>query len=98
MTGPMIARDMEHVVTVIGHVIAAFETLSGERNVRGVVSRGVATKKLNVSVSGFSSGVMFNFVSKRLGNGSVGFLVIRFDRSGIGRYLRWLVNFAAHVA
>ena len=56
------------------------------------------TKKLNGNVFGFSSGVMGNFVSKRLGNGSAGFLVIRFDRSGIGRYLRWLVNFAAHAA
>ena len=71
MTGPMRARDMEHVVTVIGHVIAAFETLRGERNVRSVVRRGAAKKKLNVSVSGFSSGVMVNFVRKRLGNACV---------------------------
>ena len=70
MTGPMRARDMEHIVTVIGHVIAAFETLRGG-NVRSVVSQGAAKKKLNVSVSRFSSGVMINFVRKRLGNACV---------------------------
>lgn len=46
-----------------------YSNLSGERNVRSVASRGTATKKLNVGVSGFSSGVMFNFVRKRLGDG-----------------------------
>ena len=67
MTGPMRARDMKHIVTVIGHVFAAFETLRGG-NVRSVVSQGAAKKKLNVGVSGFSSGVMINFVRKRLDN------------------------------